>query len=135
MRVAAAGRTELPEEASLHWTTATGSAARSLALPGAIWSDPPKVGVKVVNSSLGNTARRLPRARGLTLLFDSQTAHPVVILEGAHLSTLRTAAYTVLTVETLAAPKLRRVAVIGCGAIGAAHAEMLAAAAPGAQFA
>jgi N-[(2S)-2-amino-2-carboxyethyl]-L-glutamate dehydrogenase len=130
----ARGRTTLPDEAYLGWETSDGSSARSLALPGALWGKTPAVGLKMINASLGNPRRGLPRAQGLTFVFDPETARPLAILEAAHLSTLRTAAYTVLSVRLLARLPLQRVAVIGCGPIGATHVRMLATDAPGAVF-
>ncbi|MEV8510696.1 ornithine cyclodeaminase family protein [Dactylosporangium sp. NPDC051484] len=130
----AEGRTTLPEEAYLPWHTTDGHFARSLALPGAVWSDRPAIGLKVINSSLANPGRGLPRAQGLTLLFDRERAHPVAIMEAAHISALRTAAYTVLSARTLAVAQPRRIGVVGAGALGEQHVELLAGEYPGAAF-
>lgn len=129
------GLTTLPDEAYLGWTASDGSAARSLALPGAVWGDRPAVGLKIINSSLGNTRRGIQRAQGITCVFDPETAHPVAILEAAYLSALRTAAYTLLSVQLLAPPGASRVGVVGAGALGLAHARLLAAELPDAGFA
>lgn len=129
----AEGRTTLPAEAYLGWRTTDGSAARSLALPGMLHGDRAVAGLKIINSSLGNVSRGIQRAEGLTVLFDTQTAHPVAILEAATLSALRTAAYTALSVRELAA-SVHRVAVIGCGVLGQAHVELLHRAHPDAEF-
>ncbi|MEO3928564.1 ornithine cyclodeaminase family protein [Micromonosporaceae bacterium B7E4] len=126
VRLHATGRTTLPEEAYLPWEASDGSFARSLALPGALWGDVPAAGLKMINSSLGNPARGLPRAQGLTVLFDLLTAYPVAMLEAAYLSALRTAAFTALSVQLLAVPEVATVAVVGCGALGDAHARVLA---------
>ena len=132
----AEGRTTLPPEAALRWRTPDGFSARSLALPGAVWGKRPALGLKMINSSLGNPVRGLDRAQGLTFLFDQDTARPVVIMEAAHLSALRTAAYTALSVRTLAATRdVERVAVIGCGALARAHVRLLADELPGTSFA
>jgi ornithine cyclodeaminase len=130
----AQGRTTMPAEAYLPWKTSNGRSARSLALPGALWGDPPTLGLKVINGSLANQDRGLPRAQGLTLLFDPETAYPIAIMEAAYLSALRTAAYTVLSVRVLGPPRPARVAIVGCGVLGQTHARMLAAALPGAQL-
>lgn len=123
----ARGATTLPDEAYLPWYTASGAFARSLALPGAVWGDRPAVGLKVINSSLDNPARGLPRAQGWTFLFDPDTARPVAMLEAAWISATRTAAYTVLSARRLAAPGLARIAVLGCGALADSHLDLLAA--------
>ena len=130
----ARGDTTLPDEAHLPWSTRSGAAARSLALPGAVWTDRPAIGLKVINSSLENPARGLPRAQGLTLLFDPDTARPVALMPAAELSATRTAAYTALSVRLLAVPDVDRIAVLGCGALARAHLELLAAARPDARF-
>jgi N-[(2S)-2-amino-2-carboxyethyl]-L-glutamate dehydrogenase len=130
----AQGRTTLPAEAHLPWKTGDGRAARSLALPAALWGDAPALGLKVINSSLVNHDRGLARAQGLTVLFDRESAYPVAIMEAAYLSALRTAAYTVLSVRLLARPEPALIAVVGCGVIGETHIRMLAAALPGARF-
>ncbi|HET7015260.1 MAG TPA: ornithine cyclodeaminase [Streptosporangiaceae bacterium] len=128
------GRTTLPAEAALTWRAADGASARSLALPGAIWDDEPALGIKVINGSLANPSRGLPRAQGLTILFDPLTAHPVAIMEAAHLSALRTAAYTALSVQVLGNGDPAAVSVLGCGALGEMHVTMLAERYPQAAF-
>jgi N-[(2S)-2-amino-2-carboxyethyl]-L-glutamate dehydrogenase len=131
----AEGHTTLPEEAYLGWETSGGATARSLALPAALWGAKSAIGLKIINSSLANPARGLPRAQGLTMLFDRETARPVVIMEAAYLSALRTSAYSMLSVLLLAPPELTKIAVIGCGALGESHVRMLAANLPRAGFA
>ncbi|MGS2807676.1 MULTISPECIES: hypothetical protein [Nocardia] len=126
--------TTLPQEAYLPWTTSNGHFARSLALPAALWGARPALGLKVINGSLGNRNRGIPRAQGLILLFDPETAHPVVAMEAAYLSALRTAAYTALTVQTLALPDAESITIVGCGAIAEAHLRLLAHTCPHAQF-
>jgi ornithine cyclodeaminase/alanine dehydrogenase-like protein (mu-crystallin family) len=130
----AAGLTTLPDEAYLPWHTSAGYVARSLTLPGALWGDRPVLGIKVINSSLANPHRALPRAEGLTMLFDRETALPVVVMEAAHLSALRTSAYTALSVRLLGPPEVETVAVIGCGALAAGHVRLLAGPLAGARF-
>lgn len=130
----AEGRTTLPEEAYLPWETSDGAFARSLTLPGAVWGERPALGAKVINSSLANPGRGLPRAQGLTLVFDRERAHPVALMEAAYISALRTSAYTVLTARTLAAAEPGRIGVIGCGALGEQHVRLLAEEYPGAEF-
>jgi ornithine cyclodeaminase/alanine dehydrogenase-like protein (mu-crystallin family) len=120
----ARGATTLPDEAYLPWHTASGASARSLALPGAVWGDRPAVGLKVINSSLDNPSRGLPRAQGWTFLFDPDTARPVAMLEAAWISATRTAAYTVLSARLLAAG-VDRIAVLGCGALAESHLDLL----------
>ncbi|MEV6596761.1 ornithine cyclodeaminase [Actinoplanes sp. NPDC051346] len=128
------GATTLPEEAYLPWYAGDGSFARSLALPGAARLDRPALGIKIINSCLGNPDRGLPRAQGLTLVFDPDRAHPVGLMEAAHISAMRTAAYTVASARVLAVAAPTRMAVIGAGALGEEHVRALAAEWPAAEF-
>lgn len=131
----ARGETTLPAEAYLPWHDSGGSFARSLALPAAVYGERRAMGVKVINSSLGNQARGLPRAQGLILVFDPDRAHPVAILEAAYLSALRTAAYTVASARLLAVPDPERICIVGCGVLGERHAVALHHEYPAASFA
>ena len=130
----ARGDTTLPDEAYLPWHTEGGAFARSLALPGAVWGERPAIGLKIINSSLENPERGLPRAEGLTFLFDRATARPVAMMPAAAISATRTAACTALSVRLLAAPGVERVAILGAGALAAKHLELLATELPGASY-
>jgi ornithine cyclodeaminase len=129
----AEGRTTLPEEAYLAWQTSARTPARCLALPGAVWDQEAALGLKVINSSVANPDRGMPRAQGLTLLFDRETARPVALMEAAYISALRTAAYTALSIELLAA-RTETIALIGCGALGESHARLLSQRLPPSRF-
>jgi ornithine cyclodeaminase/alanine dehydrogenase-like protein (mu-crystallin family) len=122
--LAAHGRDEttLPEEAYLQWEH-EGETLRSLSMPGSIDSCP---GVKIINANPANPSRGLPRASGLTLLFDPATARPLCLMEGARISCLRTAAVTAIAAELLAAPRIERLAIIGAGALARCHLQLLA---------
>jgi ornithine cyclodeaminase/alanine dehydrogenase-like protein (mu-crystallin family) len=130
----AAGRTTLPEEAYLPWQTSDAAAARSLALPGALWHDQPVIGLKIINSSLANLSRGIPRAQGLVVLFDRDTARPVALMEAAFISATRTAAYSALTVRTVGPRRPERIAVIGCGVLGERHVTLLSDDLPDTRF-
>lgn len=134
LRAHAVGRTTLPAEAYLPWETTDGAFARSLTLPAAVWDPAPVIGLKVINSSLANVARGIPRAQGIVALFDRDTARPVALMEAAFISATRTAAYTALTVRTIGPRRPARVAVIGCGVLGERHVTLLARDAPDARF-
>ena len=129
------GRTILPAEAQMYWRTGEGEVARSLALPGAVWDARPAIGVKLINSSLSNTIHGMLRAQGFVVIFDADTAYPTAIMEAAYLSALRTASYSALSVRCLCRDRVRRMAVIGCGAMGEAHVQLMSAEQPGATFA
>jgi ornithine cyclodeaminase/alanine dehydrogenase-like protein (mu-crystallin family) len=126
-RAQAAGRVLTPAEASMYWTTLDGSTARTLNMPGAIDGEPPIVGTKVINASLANLARGLPRASGVTMLFDTETATPSMIVGAGPISAARTAAVTLLCVELMGRDPVESIGIIGCGQIGRRHAELLGA--------
>lgn len=130
----ACGRTTLPDEAYLPWSAHDGSFARSLALPAAVWTDAPSIGIKIINSSLANGTYGRPRAQGLTLLFDRDSARPVAIMEAAYLSALRTSAYSVLSVLLLGARQPEQVAIIGNGVLGESHVRLLGQTFPSLRF-
>ncbi len=116
------GETILPAEAYLGWEH-DGETLRSLCMPAYVDSVP---GVKIINANPANPARGLPRASGLTLLFDPGTGRPVCIVEGARISCLRTAAVTAIAAELLAARPIERLALIGAGALARCHLRLLA---------
>lgn len=126
LRAHATGRTVLPAEAYLGWRTQEGFAARCLAMPGALSTvDTSWYGLKVINGSLGNPARGIARSQGFTMLFDPETARPVVVMEAAYISALRTAAVTALAARRLGVAKQRALAMIGCGTLARVHANLL----------
>ncbi|MFI6726024.1 ornithine cyclodeaminase [Streptomyces atratus] len=120
-----ANRSGVATEAALRWTAPDGAAARSLVLPA--WHEG-AYGCKIINASLGNPDRGLPRAAGLILLYDRETAEPVCIMEGAYISALRTAAVSVAALRAVRPlPTVDRVALLGCGRQARTHLDLLAA--------
>lgn len=127
----AEGATILPEEAYLGWTDSDGHAARCLAMPGGLrWDGRLTLGLKVINGSLGNVARGLPRSQGFTTLFDPETARPVVVMEAAYVSAIRTAAVTAVSARCLGRPGMSTMVLIGCGTLAKAHLAVLPDACP-----
>lgn len=126
LRLHTEGLTILPEEAYLGWTTPNGSAARCLAMPGALMKDQrPVLGLKTINASLDNPARGIPRSQGFTLLLDPETARPLALMDAAYISAVRTAAVTAVAVKHLGIAEPRVLALIGCGTLARAHASLL----------
>ncbi|TDV43213.1 NAD(P)-binding domain-containing protein [Actinophytocola oryzae] len=120
-----AGRSGVAPEAALRWTAPDGTAARSLILP-ARHED--TYGCKIINACLGNVDRGLPRAAGLILLYDRESAAPVCIMEGAHISALRTAAVSVAALRAVRPlSTVNRVALLGCGRQARTHLDLLVA--------
>lgn len=128
----AKGETLVPPEAYMGWETTDGHAARCLAMPGGIGRGGKRVlGLKVINASLGNPARGLPRSQGFTMLFDPQTSRPLAVMEAAYISASRTAAVTMLAARHLGPPGMSKLALIGCGTLARAHLVLLASELPG----
>jgi len=101
---------------------------------------PPKLGVSPRPGALFHAMpARLPGIAGmkwisvfpdrpltaLIVLSDVETGAPVAILEGAHLTALRTPAATAIAARRLAAPGTETVAIVGPGAQGRAHLAAL----------
>lgn len=82
-------------------------------------------GVKIINANPANPRRGLPRASGLTILFDPGSGRPVCILEAARISCLRTAAVTAIAADLLAAHPVERLALLGAGALARCHLQLL----------
>ncbi|MCX4231265.1 ornithine cyclodeaminase family protein [Streptomyces ortus] len=118
-------RTVLPEESCLRWTNDQGESCRSLNMPGLVEIDGRRIaGTKIINASLGNPDRGLPRAGGIVLLFDITTARPVCSMDAARISAGRTAAVSVLAAELLWARPARSIGLIGAGALAEAHLDL-----------
>lgn len=122
----ARGQTVLPTEGYLPWVNEQGAQARSLAMLGAIQTGSQSLyGAKVINSAISNPARGMERAGGFVMLFDPETARPRILAEGGLISATRTAAYTVASLGQLGPASPRRVSILGCGTLAAAHLRLL----------
>ena len=119
------GQTILPDEAYLGWTNVKGESVRSLNMPAYVGGSLDMAGTKIINGNIANPARGLPRASGLTLLFDPITVRIVCIMEGAYISSLRTASVTALSADLLKGNDIQTVAIIGAGVLARAHIELL----------
>src|SRR5947199_3534290 len=95
-----AGQTILPDEAYLAWTNDQGESVRRLNMPGYVGGSLDIAGTKIINGNIRNPLRGLPRASGLTLLYDNASVRIVCIMEGSYLSSLRTASVTALAADT-----------------------------------
>ena len=124
------GQSILPDEAYLDWRNRHNDAVRSLNMPGYLGGGFCIGGTKIINSNPANSARGLPRASGLTLLFDPETARIRCIMEASHISALRTAAVSMLAVRFLACANVRSLCIIGTGVIGTAHLKLAASTIP-----
>jgi ornithine cyclodeaminase len=84
------------------------------------------VGVKLVTVA----ERGAPRIKGCYVLFDPDTLAPALLLDGAALTLLRTAAHSALAVRHLATDDASHLVVFGSGPQAAAHIDAIRAVRP-----
>jgi len=82
-------------------------------------------GIKVVSDFYGNEKRGVPRMTSLVALFDGETGAPRTVMEGGHLTDLRTGAVTALAARHLARHDSRVLAIIGAGRVARNQIEAL----------
>jgi len=88
------------------------------------------VGVKIVTLTPTNPDRGLPFIHASYVLFDAVTQAPEVVLDGAALTALRTAAVSGLATRLLARDDSARLVVFGAGVQARAHLEAMCAVRP-----
>ena len=66
-----------------------------------------------------------PSHQALIGLFDSETGAPIAIMDGEHITALRTAGSAILSVRLLARENVKSIAVIGAGVQARAHLKMI----------
>src|SRR5262249_10905408 len=99
---------------------------RSLNMPGYVGGLLNSAGTKIINGNISNPSRGLPRASGLTMIYDRTSVQISCIMEGAYLSSLRTACVTALSADIFKGREIESVAMIGAGVLAQAHIELLA---------
>ncbi len=95
----------------------------SLAMPA--WGPGRHIMVKVVNVFEGNLGLDLPNHLAMITLFAADTGLPVCVMDGTHITGIRTAASAVLSVRELARPDARIATLIGAGVQGREHLGLL----------
>lgn len=95
----------------------------SLAMPA--WRKGANLTVKIVNVFEANLEIDLPNHLAVIMLFDPQSGAPVCIMDGTHITAIRTAASAVLSVRALARPDARIATLIGAGVQGREHLRLL----------
>lgn len=85
------------------------------------WRDGREMSVKLVTVFSGNAEHGLPGHQALICLFDPQTGTPSAIMDGTHLTAMRTAGAAALSARLVARPESRELAIIGAGAQAQAH--------------
>jgi len=90
-------------------------------LPMAAWQAGHSMTVKMVTVFDGNVERGQPSHLALICLFDPQTGATRTIMDGEHITALRTAGSAVVSVRLLARPDAKRLTILGAGVQGRAH--------------
>jgi alanine dehydrogenase len=82
------------------------------------------LGVKLVSLFEGNAALGVPTHQAVICLFDPATGTPTTLMDGTHITALRTAAAAALSARLLAREDARVLAIVGAGVQGASHLAM-----------
>jgi ornithine cyclodeaminase/alanine dehydrogenase-like protein (mu-crystallin family) len=82
--------------------------------------------VQLVSVAEGNLAWNLPMVNGTVAVIDPRTGLLAALMDGTTLTTLRTAAASAVAAAALGREPARRLAVIGSGVQGRAHARAIA---------
>ena len=89
---------------------------------------------KLVNVEPSNQKKKLPTIFGLVTVFDSITGQPLCVLDGPEVTGCRTAAVSMLGIDTFLATSPSRVLIIGCGTQAAYHVRALKQVYPNAEI-
>lgn len=80
---------------------------------------------KLVTVFPENTAKTLPTHQGIVALFDTDDGTPLCVMEARHITAVRTAAVSALSVRELARDGARVLAVLGSGEQAKAHLQLV----------
>jgi 2,3-diaminopropionate biosynthesis protein SbnB len=101
-------------------------ADRIIAMPAHIGGDDAVSGIKWIGSKHDNPSKRgRERASGLIILNDPETNYPMAIIEASLISSMRTAAVTVVAAQYLARNGFQTVSCLGCGIIAKRQLQSL----------
>jgi N-[(2S)-2-amino-2-carboxyethyl]-L-glutamate dehydrogenase len=123
-------QTALPHSTFLRFPGRTRE--RIIALPAFLGDGFEAAGLKWVSSFPDNVSRGLERASALVILNSMETGRPRVVMEGALVSAMRTAASAALAAQVLHAEPAPVVGLIGAGRISAEIARFVEAVFPNA---
>jgi ornithine cyclodeaminase/alanine dehydrogenase-like protein (mu-crystallin family) len=87
--------------------------------------DGPLLGMKSITNFPGNPARGLPAILATMLLYAAGTGELVAVMDGIHLTNVRTAAASAVATQALARPESTRLALVGAGVQAAGHLEAM----------
>ncbi|MGC2191174.1 MAG: ornithine cyclodeaminase family protein [Candidatus Dormiibacterota bacterium] len=80
---------------------------------------------KLVTVFPGNTVTGRPSHQGIVALFDAEDGRPLCVMDARHITALRTAAVSALSVRELARPGARVLAVLGSGEQARSHLKLV----------
>ncbi|WP_416151890.1 2,3-diaminopropionate biosynthesis protein SbnB [Salipaludibacillus sp. HK11] len=92
-------------------------ADRIIAMPAHVGGEEAVSGIKWIGSNHLNPTRGLERASGVIILNDPESNYPIGVLEASLISSMRTAAVTVVASRYLAKKGFNHVTTLGCGLI------------------
>jgi alanine dehydrogenase len=98
---------------------------KGFSLPMAAWAPGMQICVKVVNVFEGNLEIGLPNHLAMIMLFDPGTGATTCVMDGTHITGLRTAASAVLSARLLSRPDATVATIVGAGVQAREHLELL----------
>jgi ornithine cyclodeaminase/alanine dehydrogenase-like protein (mu-crystallin family) len=119
---------ELPSRHSHHIVVPGGAAGTVLLMPA--WRSGQRFGLKTVAVFPGNAARGLPALHATYTLFDATTGVPLAQLDGAEITSRRTAAASALAASYLARGDASHLLIVGAGRVGSLLAQAMHAVRP-----
>lgn len=102
-------------------------------MPGSA-ANPEVYGAKIMGMHPANPARGLPLIQGFVVLFDHETGTPAVLMEGAEITAIRTAAASGLATRVLAREHASTCGIFGTGVQAATHISAMASVRPVKKF-
>jgi len=100
-----------------------GEVSRLLTMPAHMEGRP--YATKLVSLFPGNAKAGLPTHVGLIILMDADTGETLAIMDGEHITAMRTAGAAVLAAKHLARSDSRVMTILGAGVQGQAHLELI----------
>ncbi len=86
---------------------------------------PEILGIKVITIFHGNGALGLPSHQGVVMLFDARNGTPLLMLDAAAITAIRTAAVSALATKLLSGEDATRLAIFGTGEQAERHIEAI----------
>ncbi|HVS98522.1 MAG TPA: ornithine cyclodeaminase family protein [Puia sp.] len=83
------------------------------------------LGIKVLTIFHGNGAKGLPSHQGVVMLFDANTGTPLLLLDAAEITAIRTAAASAVATRLLARREASHLAILGTGEQAEKHIEAI----------